>query len=103
MILCNSFLCDSLIAKASERCGNDGFLKENMSEGVPVVGEGEKFYKRILVEADFDLEHILLRFADDAFQQAQGAIDWNRWIWLASGDFNASGRYLFRQPSSLLL
>lgn len=46
-----------------------------MSEGVPVVGEGEKFYKRILVEADFDLEHILLRFADDAFQQAQGAID----------------------------
>lgn len=62
------FVCYCFISKARQRGSNYGFHKEDMSQSVTIVSEGEKFYEISLLKVDLYLKHIFLRFTQNPLE-----------------------------------
>ncbi len=90
------------VAKAHKRSGNEGLLKEYMSESVSVVDQSEEFHELILLEVQLNLEHVLLRLSQHITHQIQSVRNRNRRVRLASGNFYIPGGNLLAEPLNFL-
>lgn len=63
------------MSKTRQSCSDKGFLEEDMSEGIAIIGQSEEFHKRVLIETYLHFEHVFLGLGQNALEQTQGAVD----------------------------